>query len=167
MMIGKILVELAEISKANMHSHYEKVLNILEDDEFPVECKGVDGFMIESLHHFIINSNNMAAVPRGRRFLPIHCSDTYAANTDCRHCAKRMLDTQGEELMCEACVELGGYHAENYKAFDDLCAKAFYEFSMALPGVPAKLTSTLVRENKATAHIKEASRGTLGLSAAP
>eukprot|EP00966_Prymnesium_polylepis_P187287 4341702-Prymnesium_polylepis.1 len=122
-----------------MHHQYEKVLNILEDDEFPVECKGVDGFMLESLHHFIINSNNMAAVPPGRRFLPIHCSDRYAANVDCRHCAKLMLDSQGEELMCKACVNLGGYHAENYKAFDDLCAKAFYEFCMALEGVPEKL----------------------------
>ena len=69
-----------------------------------------------------------------------------------------MLDSQGEELMCKACVNLGGYHAENYKAFDDLCGKAFYEFCMALEGVPEKLTSTHVRENKATAHIKEASK---------
>lgn len=157
-MIGKFLVELAEISKANMHHQYEKVLNILEDDEFQVECKGVDGMPLESLHHFILNSNNMAAVPPGRRFLPMYCSDRYAANVDCRHCAKRMLDTEGEELMCHACLELGDYHAENHKAFDDLCAKAFFEFSMALEGVPEKLTSTHVRENKATAHIKEASK---------
>ena len=158
LMIGKFLVELAEISKANMHHQYEKVLNILEDESFPVECKGVDGFELDSLHHFILNSNNKSAVPPGRRWLVMSCSDKYAANIDCRQCAKRMIDTNGEELMCEACVDLGGYHAENYKAFDDLCAKSLFEFCMALDDVPEKLTSTHVRENAATAHIKQAAK---------
>ena len=161
LMIGKFLVELAEISKANMHHQYEKVLNILEDDSFPVECKGVDGFEIDSLHHFILNSNNLSAVPPGRRWLLIRSSDKYAANIDCKRCAKLMLETNGEEILCEACQELGGYHAENNKAFDDLCAKALYEFSMSLEGVPEKLTSTHVRENKATAHVKEAAKDSI------
>jgi len=162
-MIGKFFVELAEISKANMHNQYEKVLNILEDDSFTVECKGVDGFELESLHHFLINSNNLSAVPPGRRYLPIRSSDKYAANIDCHDCVMLMIDTEGEELMCKACVELGGYHAENNKMFDQLCAKSFYEFCMWIPDVPTKLTSTHVRQNKATAHIKEASRDIMDL----
>jgi hypothetical protein len=161
LMIGKFLVELAEISKANMHHQYEKVLNILEDDSFPVECKGVDGFELDSLHHFILNSNNMGACPPGRRWLLIRSSDRYAANLDCKHCTKRMIDTEGEELMCEACVELDGYHAKNYNAFDDLCAKALYEFCMRLERVPEKLTATNVRDNEATAHVKQAAKDSI------
>lgn len=161
MMLGKFLVELAEISKANMHHYYEKVKTTLEDDFLNVECKGVDGFQIDSLHHYILNSNNLAAVPPGRRFLPVRCSDRYAAKLDCRQCAKLMMETNGETLMCGACVELGGYHAENHKAFDALCAKAFYEFCMALNDVPEKLTSTHVRENEATAHIREAAKDSI------
>ena len=156
-------VELAEISKANMHNQYEKVLNILEDDSFPMECKGVDGFELDSLHHFIINSNNMAAVPPGRRYLPIRCSDRYAANLDCQRCKKRMVESAGQELMCKECEELGGYHSENYRAFDLLCAKAFYKFAMALPDVPEKLTATHVRQNEATETIKEHSKDSIDM----
>jgi len=60
--------------------------------------------------------------------------------------------------MCEECTEKGGYRAENYKAFDNLCAKAFYEFCIRLEDVPEKLTDKHVRQNEATVNIKEATK---------
>ena len=158
-MLAKYFIEFSEMNKSNLHNQQEKAKQILEDDQFTVELKGVDAKVCESFHHGCVCTNSKTPVFEDRRWGPVRCSDKMAIPEVCSDC---LAATDGHEH-CAACTEKKTYHREMNELVEHPPAihVATKFFLHAIDDCPQKLTRDYVVQSDQTDLIKEGSMDTI------